>query len=140
MEPITIEITILKPVAEVWDYFTKPEHITKWNFSNDQWESPSAENDLRVGGSFNYRMEQKDDEYGFNSRGIYDEIIPHQKIQYHFEDGRKVEVFFESLEGNMTRVTQVFEPDPEQPAQMQRDGWYGILDNFHKYAENNLAG
>ncbi len=137
MEPITVEITILKPVAKVWDYFTEPEHITNWNFSNDQWICPSAENDLQVGGTFDYRMEQKEEDYGFNYRGTYDEIIPLQKINYHFTDGRKVEVFFESQEGNMTKVTQIFEPDPEQPAQMQLEGWYGILDNFHKYVENN---
>lgn len=137
MDPIKIEITILKAVDKVWDYFTKPEHITQWNFATDEWISPDAENNLEVGGAFNYRMEAKDGSFGFDYTGIYDEIIPLQKIKYHLDDGRNVEVIFESIDANTTKVTEIFEPDPEQPPQMQRESWYGILNNFHKYVENN---
>jgi uncharacterized protein YndB with AHSA1/START domain len=48
---ITIETTIAADVKKVWDYYNKPEHITKWNFALDTWHCPRAENDLRVGGS-----------------------------------------------------------------------------------------
>ena len=65
MEPITLEITILKPISQVWEFFTEPSHITEWNFADESWVCPSAENDLRVGGQFNYRMEQRDGEFGF---------------------------------------------------------------------------
>ena len=137
MEPIIIEITILKPVNKVWDFFTEPEHITEWNIASEEWNCPSAENDLKVGGAFNYRMEMTEDDYGYDYKGIYDEVIPLQKIKYHFEDGRKVEVTFISIDENMTKVTENFEPDPAQPAEMQRESWYAILDNFHKHVENN---
>ena len=137
MEPIKMDITILKSVNKVWDYFTDPDHIKKWNYATDDWVCPSAENNLVVGGSFNYRMEAKDGTFGHDFAGTYDEIIPFQKIVYHLTDGRKVEIIFEEEEVNMTKVTETFEPDPQEPAQMQREGWYGILNNFHKYVENN---
>ncbi len=137
MEPITIEITIRKSVSKVWEYFTEPEHITQWNFASPEWTCPNAKNDVQIGGEFNYRMEAKDQSFGFDFKGTYDEVSLFEKIKYHLEDGRNVEVLFESIDQNTTKVTEVFEPDPEQPAQMQREGWYAILDNFHKHVENN---
>lgn len=137
MDPIKIDITILKPVNKVWDFFTEPEHITKWNFATEEWVCPTAENNFKEGGDFNYRMEAKDASFGFDYTGTYDEIIPLQKIKYHLSAGRKVEVIFENIDANTTKVIEIFEPDPSQPRDMQRDGWYAILNNFHKHVENN---
>ena len=137
MEPITIDITILKPITKVWEFFTDPEHIPQWNFANDTWTCPKAENDLQIGGAFNYRMEAKDESFGFDFKGTYDEVAPFEKIKYHLDDGRKVKVLFERIDETTTKVTEIFEPDTQQPAEMQREGWYAILDNFHKHVENN---
>lgn len=137
MDKIKIDITILAPVEKVWDYFNTPEHITKWNFAHESWQCPSSENDLRVGGKFKTRMEAKDGSFGFDFEGIYDEVIPNEKIQYHMEDGREVEVIFEKIDENTTKVTEIFDPEQQNPVEMQRDGWYAILNNFHKYVENH---
>ncbi|MCX8523203.1 SRPBCC family protein [Chryseobacterium formosus] len=137
MEKIKIDITILAPVEKVWDYFNTPEHITKWNFAHESWECLSSENDLRVGGKFKTRMEAKDGSFGFDFEGIYDEVITNEKIQYHLEDGRVVEVIFEKIDENTTKVTEIFDPETQNSAEMQRDGWYAILNNFHKYVENH---
>ena len=137
MEPITIDITILKPITKVWEFFTDPEHITQWNFANDTWTCPKAENDLQIGGAFNYRMEAKDKSFGFDFKGTYDEVAPFEKIKYHLDDGRSVKVLFERIDETTTKVTEIFEPDPSQSTEMQREGWYAILDNFHKHVENN---
>lgn len=137
MDPITIDITILAPVEKVWDCFNTPEHVTQWNFAHETWQCPHSENDLRVGGKFNHRMEAKDGSFGFDFEGIYDEVIPNEKIKYHLEDGRNVEVIFDKIDGNTTKVTEIFDPEKQNSAEMQRDGWYAILNNFHKYVENN---
>ena len=137
MEKIQIDITILAPVEKVWNYFNEPEHVTLWNFAHESWQCPSSENDLRLGGKFKHRMEAKDGSFGFDFEGFYDEIIPHEKIKYHLEDGRNVEVIFEKIDENTTKVTEVFDPETQNPVEMQRDGWYTILDNFHKHVENN---
>ncbi|MBW7674822.1 SRPBCC family protein [Chryseobacterium chendengshani] len=137
MDPIKIDITILAPVEKVWDYFNTPKHIMNWNFAHESWQCPSSENDLRIGGKFNNRMEAKDGSFGFDFEGTYDDIIPHEKIQYHIADGRNVEVIFERIDDNATKVAQIFEPEKQNSVEMQRDGWYAILNNFHKYVENN---
>ncbi|MFY1045730.1 SRPBCC family protein [Chryseobacterium sp. GP-SGM7] len=137
MEKIKVDVTILAPVEKVWDYFNTPEHITKWNFAHESWQCPSSENDLRMGGKFKTRMEAKDGSFGFDFEGIYDEVITNEKIQYHLEDGRVVEVIFEKIDQNTTKVTEIFDPETQNSAEMQRDGWYAILDNFHKYVENH---
>ncbi|KMQ64741.1 activator of HSP90 ATPase [Chryseobacterium angstadtii] len=137
MNPIKIDITILAPVEKVWNYFNEPNHITKWNFAHESWECPSSENDLRVGGKFKTRMEAKDKSFGFDFEGTYDEVIPNSLIKYHLEDARKVEVTFEKIDENTTKITETFDPETQNSVEMQRDGWYAILDNFHKYVENN---
>lgn len=137
MEPIKIDITILEPIEKVWDYFNAPEHITKWNFAHESWQCPSAENDLKVGGQLKTRMEAKDGSFGFDYVFVYDEIVPLQKLKYHLEDGRNVEVLFEKVDADTTKITEIFDPEAASPREMQREGWYAILNNFHKYVENN---
>lgn len=137
MEPIRIEITILKPLSKVWDYFNDPKHITKWNFADETWHCPKAENDLREGGKLYARMEAKDKSFGFDYVGIYDEVIPNQLLRYHLDDNRKVEIQFIEVDPNTTTVIETFDPETQNSREMQRDGWYAILNNFHKYVENH---
>ena len=133
--PIAIEVIIQKPIDEVWMCFNNPQNIINWNFAHESWCCPSAENDLRKGGSFKYRMEAKDQSFGFDLKGIYDEVIPHEKIQYNLEDQRKVIVYFEEIENTSTKITEIFEPESENPIEMQEQGWLSILTNFKNYTE-----
>ncbi|WP_285268948.1 SRPBCC domain-containing protein [Kaistella rhinocerotis] len=137
MEPIKIEITILKPVHKVWEFMNDPKHITKWNFANDKWHCPKAENDLRVGGTLRTRMEAKDKSFGFDYVAVYEEIQPERLIRYRLEDGRTVEIVFNAVDPGTTQIIETFEPETQNSREMQREGWYAILNNFHKYAENN---
>ncbi len=137
MNPIKIDITILEPVQKVWDLFIDPKHITKWNFAHETWHCPKAESDFREGGKFTYRMEAKDKSFGFDFSGTFDKIVPLEHIMYHTQDNRKVDVLFEKIDANTTKVTEIFEPETENTVEMQREGWYSILNNFHKYVENH---
>jgi uncharacterized protein YndB with AHSA1/START domain len=133
-KPITVEATIYVPIAKVWNYWTDPKHIIKWNNASDDWHTPSAENDLHVGGKFTSRMEAKDGSVGFDFWGIYTRIEPHQFIGYTRGDERKVEIRFVA-EGNKTRVIETFDPEEINSAELQKTGWQAILNNFKKYAE-----
>ena len=132
---ITIEATINAPVEKVWDAYTDPKQITQWNSPSEDWHSPRAENDLRPGGTFNYRMEAKDGSFGFDFGGTFDEVKPNELLSYTIGDGRKVENVF-TKEGDATKVTVVFEAENENPIEYQKAGWQAILDNFKKYAES----
>jgi len=133
---ITVENTIKAPVEKVWEYWTKPEHITKWNAASDDWHTPWAKADFREGGSFSARMEAKDGSMGFDFAGVYDVLRTNEYIEYTIGDGRKVKVRF-TPGGNITKVTESFEAENTHPVEMQRGGWQAILDNFKKYTENN---
>ncbi len=136
MQKLTVTTEINKPIHEVWNYFNNPDHITKWNFAHESWECPSAKNNLTIGGKLEVRMQAKDGSFGFDFVGIYDEIIENDLIRYHLEDGRKVEILFEQLSANKTKVTENFDPENENPLEMQQQGWQAILDNFRSYCES----
>jgi len=131
---ITVKNTINAPVKKVWEYWTKPEHITQWNNASDDWHSPSAKNDLRVGGQFSTRMEAKDGSMGFDFGGVYDVVNENEHIEYTMDDGRKVSVRFTS-NGDHTEVEERFDAEETNPVELQRNGWQAILDNFKGYAE-----
>ncbi|HEX5653265.1 MAG TPA: SRPBCC family protein [Chitinophagaceae bacterium] len=133
---ITVQNTIQAPVHKVWEYWTKPEHITHWNFATDEWHSPWAKSDMRVGGSFSARMEARDGSMGFDFGGVYDAIRENEYIEYTLGDGRKVKIHF-IPEGNATKVVESFEAESENSIELQRGGWQAILDNFKKYTESN---
>lgn len=135
-EKITIKANISSNIQKVWDYYTKPEHITKWNYALDTWHCPRAYNDLSVGGKLSWRKEAKDGSYGFDYEGVYNEIEEKKKIIYTLLDDRKVEVNFHSY-GNQTVVQITFDPENQNPREMQEEGWQKILDNFKKYTETN---
>lgn len=133
---IAVSVTVHAPLEKVWNYWTDPEHIIGWNNASADWHTPRAVNNLSPGGTFNYRMESKDGKIGFDFEGTYQQVVPKQYIAYHIADGRKVSVIFEE-ENDLTVVSEVFEPEEVNPAEMQREGWQAILNNFKKYTENN---
>ncbi len=133
---ITIESIINAEVSKVWNYFTDPKHITKWNFASDDWHCPDAVNDLRIGGKLNYRMEAKDGSFGFDFEAIYDEVITHKILSYTLLDGRQAKTSFEVFSG-LTKVITTFEAEQQNSVDLQRNGWQAILNNFKKYVESN---
>jgi len=133
---ITVEASVNVPVEKVWQFWTMPEHITKWNNASDDWHTPYAENDLRVGGKFLSRMEAKDGTSAFDFTGTYEEVLINELITYKIEDGRKVKITF-THSGNGCIVTETFETESTHSEELQRSGWQAILNNFKEYAEAN---
>lgn len=135
-QTVTVETTVHAPVEQVWEFWTQPEHITKWSFASDDWHAPRAENDLKVGGTFVTRLEAKDGSFGFDLGGVYDEVRTNEFISYTMGDGRKVEISF-IRQDNDTKVIESFDAETTNPVDMQKAGWQAFLDNFKKYSENS---
>jgi len=131
---ISVQVLINAPVEKVWKYWSLPNHITKWNNASPDWHTPRAENDLRTGGSFTYRMEAKDGNIGFDFFGTYEKVIPNQQINYVLGDGRRVEITFIPLE-QTTAIVELFEAEEINTTELQRNGWQAILNNFKSYIE-----
>jgi len=133
---ITIQNTINASIDKVWEFWTLPEHITKWSFASPDWHTPYAENDLREGGKFSSTMAAKDGSMSFDFGGEYTLVEKNKAIEYILGDGRKVEISFtETPKG--VEIIESFDPETENPEEMQRGGWQAILDNFKSYVENN---
>ncbi|MGL5003712.1 MAG: SRPBCC family protein [Casimicrobium sp.] len=132
---ITVSALINAPLERTWQTWTTPEHITQWNVASDDWRCPSAENDLRVGGTFSSRMAAKDGSAAFDFEGTYTDVKPLEHIAYELGDGRKVSVTFEQVSSHQTRVTEVFDPENVHDEDMQRAGWQAILESFKRHAE-----
>lgn len=133
---ITVQSVVKAPIEKVWESWIKPEHIVQWAFASNDWEAPAAENDLRVGGKFKTTMAAKDKSASFDFTGAYTDVKEHGVIEYNMDDGRHVKVEFAELpQKGGVKITETFDPESENPKEMQRSGWQAILDNFKKYAE-----
>lgn len=131
---LTVKNKINADLNTVWSKWTEAKHMVNWNFANDDWHCPKAENDLTEGGKLKATMAAKDGSFAFDFEAVYDEIIPLSKISYTMGDGRKVDVNF-AEENNQTILVESFDPESQNPLEMQQSGWQAILDNFKKYCE-----
>jgi uncharacterized protein YndB with AHSA1/START domain len=138
MEKIRVETLVNADLKKVWEYFTTPEHVMNWNFASSDWHCPAASNNLVTGGSFSYTMAAKDGSFSFDFAGVYDEVIEKEQFTYSMADGRQVQVIFEEQDGGVL-VIEIFDPESENPVEMQQAGWQMILDNFRKYTESHLS-
>jgi uncharacterized protein YndB with AHSA1/START domain len=134
---ISIQTEVNAPLEKVWTTWITPSDIQKWNFASDDWSCPKAENNFSVGERFNYRMEAKDGSMGFDFEGTYTTIDNHKLIEYKLDDNRIVRISFEQTENGIL-VVESFEAEDENSAEMQKQGWQCILNNFKKHVEEGM--
>jgi len=132
---IVVQVEIFLNIKKVWEVLTEPIHIINWNFASDDWFCPKAENNLKIGEKFNYRMEAKDGSFGFDFWGTYTEIEDFKKLFSILGDCRKLEIFLEEKNG-VTTIIEKFEAEDENSIELQKNGWQSILNNLKKYAES----
>ena len=130
---ITVQTTVRAPIDAVWDAYTRPEDIVRWNAASDDWHTTSASVDLRVGGAFSSRMEAKDGSVGFDFEGVYTAVEPRRRLEYTFGDRRAEVAFDDGPSGVTVRVS--FDAEDTFPVEQQRAGWQAILDRFRRHVE-----
>ncbi len=122
-------------VEKVWQLWNSPADIMLWNFADPSWHCPNSQNDLRINGQFKNRMEAKDGSFGFDFEGTYNKVELHTEIAYTMSDGRMVSSLFTDIEGKTT-ITTTFDAENESDAELQKQGWQAILNNFVKHVES----
>ncbi len=132
---ITIETNIKAPIDKVWDTWNNPSHVVNWNHASDDWFSPRATNDFKVGGKFVYRMEAKDGSFGFDFSGTYVDIQDKKLVVTRLDDDRLVSTEF-IPENDSIKVVETFEAEGENSVELQREGWLAILTNYKNYTES----
>ncbi|WP_113651928.1 SRPBCC domain-containing protein [Pedobacter namyangjuensis] len=133
---ITVKTIVHAPLAKVWEYWTSPAHIQKWNQASEDWETTKASNNLVVGGSFSSTMAAKDGSMSFDFNGSYTQVDTNKFIAYTIADGRTVTVSF-TQKAESVEIIEIFEAENVNSKEMQQAGWQAILDNFKKYTEAN---
>lgn len=134
MSTITVHATINAPLQKVWTSWTDAAHVVNWNFASPDWHCPSATTDLREGGEFHYTMAARDNSFSFDFWGTFHQLVTEKNIEIVLGDGRRLSVHFEET-SNGTEVTEIFEPEDQNPIEMQQAGWQMILNNFKSYVE-----
>lgn len=135
---ITVEAHVAAPIDRVWQAYTTPADIVRWNAASDDWHTTAATVDLREGGQFSSRMEAKDGSAGFDFAGTYTRIVPHERIEYAFGD-RTARVTFAPRSGGVV-VRVEFEAEDTHTTEQQREGWQAILDRFAQHVEATADG
>lgn len=133
---ITVEVLVDAGLEDAWNAFVEPEAVMEWNFATSEWHCPRAVNELRVGGTFDYRMEAVDGSAGFDFGGRYTDVRPKEGFRYTMGDGREVSTHFEPS-GAGTRVRTIFEAEDGYTPERQQAGWQAILDNYKRYVEGD---
>ena len=136
---ITIETRVKKDRYTVWNYWTKSEHIVAWAHATDDLECAYAENNLRVGGKFLFRLAAKNKSVSFDFTGRYTHFDQPHAISYTIDDGRAVTITFIETEGAV-RIVETFEMEQEHTEEIQRAGWQRFLNNFTAYIEKSIQG
>ena len=126
---ITVFVSVDATAERIWEFWTLPSHITKWNNASDEWHTITATNDLKVGGKFKLQMAAKDGSMGFDFEGIYHTIETNKLLAYTLDDGRNASVAFTN-NNNKTTIVETFEAEAENPIEIQKMGWQRILNNF----------
>lgn len=138
------------PRELVWKVWTDPSLAKQW-WGPKEFNVPSFETDLRVGGKFLYCMRAPDGQE-FWSGGEYHEIVPHEKIVFsmYFSDpqGNKVdpeqygieheaiegahdEVLFEDIGNGQTKLTCIGNETMQDATESgQVEGMNQSLDKF----------
>lgn len=129
---ITVETLVKAELNTVWGAWNNPEDIKQWNAASADWHTTRTTVDLREGGKFVSRMEAKDGSEGFDFEGTYTRIVPRKLIEYRIADGRDVKVEFTERAGAVL-VQETFEAESQNTAELQRQGWQAILDNFARH-------
>ncbi len=138
---LRVERAYEEPPAEVFDAWTNPEVLRRWWAAGPDWETPTAEVDLREGGR--YRLSMKDPSSGDEHTivGEYREVSPPERLVYTWtwesnEDsmagsaGSVVTVEFQERDGGTNVVVTHEGFADEQTSAMHVHGWEACLANL----------
>jgi uncharacterized protein YndB with AHSA1/START domain len=134
---VRIERTFDAPAEDVFDAWTSPEVMRRWLHAGRDWETPSAEVDLRVGGKV--RIVMRGPEGGEVDMGGEYTLIdrPHRlEFTWSFSDHpgnlQRIELEFTERDGRTTVVMVNSDISTDKRREEQLDGWNLCFDNLER--------
>lgn len=131
------------PRERVFDAWTNPDVLRQWWAAQPTWDTPTAEADVRPGGSYRLAMRDTDSGEIHTLVGEYREVRPPERLVYTWtwdtntdamtgSENTLVEVeFHEHGDGTEVVVTHTGFATPEL-RDMHAHGWNGCLDNLER--------
>jgi uncharacterized protein YndB with AHSA1/START domain len=134
---VRIERTFDAPAEEVFDAWTSPEVMRRWFHCFEDWSTPEAEVDLRVGGKVRVVMrtaEGRDAAMGGEYRVI---DRPRRLVMtWTFDDfpdnEQLIELTFSESEGSTTVLMVNTQISSEERRESQDEGWNGCLTELQR--------
>ena len=132
---VRIERTFAAPAEAMFDAWTSPEVMRRWFHVADDWKTPEAEVDLRVGGKVRVVMRRPDGSQ-IEGRGEFTLIDRPRRLAmtWTFDDDpsnqQLVEVSFTQTGGSTAVVLVNNRISSEERRDKQEWGWRGCLDQL----------
>jgi uncharacterized protein YndB with AHSA1/START domain len=129
---LRIERTFAAPPDAVFDAWTSPEVMRRWLHCAEDWETPVAEVDLRVGGHVRVVMRQPDGSEA-GARGEYTVIDRPRRLEmtWTFDDDpsneQRIELTFSEFDGSTTVRLVNSGISAAERRDAQDWGWRGCL-------------
>jgi uncharacterized protein YndB with AHSA1/START domain len=134
---VRIERTFDAPAEDVFDAWTSEEVIRRWFIPAQGWQEPSAEVDLRVGGTV--RVVMRDPSGApVEASGEYTEIDRPRRLAFTwtFDDDpsneQLIEIDFTERDGATTVVFVNSNISEERRRDQQYDGWSTCFDEMER--------
>ncbi|MFQ5604208.1 MAG: SRPBCC domain-containing protein [bacterium] len=133
---LCLKRTFAAPRENVFKAWTDPAFLKKWWRVQENWSTPVAEVDLRVGGKYRLGMHSPETGNQYVVQGEYRTVQPPEKLVYTWSwEGENpyetlVTVLFHD-KGKYTEVELIHEqfPDREQ-RDKHNEGWIGCLEQL----------
>jgi serine/threonine protein kinase len=135
---IRLEQTVTAPIEKVFAAWTDPEQMTRWYAPSDDFSTPIAQADPKVGGNYKVGMKHKDREQAHIVSGQYCKIDPPHLLSFTWAweapqvDAHETQVTLEFRpQGNATGVTLIHERFRDETARKEHaQGWTGCLNRL----------
>ena len=132
---ITVNTQINQSSELTWETFNTPAHMQGWARSSADWIVKETKNDLKIGGEIKVILTTKEGNIFLQYCGIYEAIELNKLLKIKLEDGRNLEINFNSIH-DITNVTLTIDEISMQPTDTQEICWQSLLDNLKTYAES----
>jgi uncharacterized protein YndB with AHSA1/START domain len=134
---VRIERTFAAPAEDVFDAWTSPEVMRRWFHCAPDWDTPTAEVDLRVGGEVRVVMRMPDGTEA-GARGEYTLIDRPRRLVmiWAFDDDapneQLIDLSFTESEGSTTVLMVNSGISTDERREAQDWGWNGCLDELER--------
>jgi uncharacterized protein YndB with AHSA1/START domain len=135
---LRIERTFDAPIEDVFEAWTSEEVLRRWLHAEPDWDTPTAEVDLRVGGMVRVVMRDPSDGAEHGATGEYPVIEPPHRLAFTWvwdddpDNPQAIELEFSERDGETTVLMINSGVPTDERRRSQQSGWHRCYDNLDR--------